>query len=111
MAMAPEFFGQIAQSIHNEGLKDTQGWTRLVIEKPFGTDLQSAIRLNDEIRQAFSEDEIYRIDHYLGKEMVQNIQVIRFANAIFGSLWNNRHIANIQVTSSEQLGVEGRGLL
>ncbi|AST97857.1 glucose-6-phosphate dehydrogenase [Shouchella clausii] len=109
MAMAPEFFGQIAQSIHNEGLKDTQGWTRLVIEKPFGTDLQSAIRLNDEIRQAFSEDEIYRIDHYLGKEMVQNIQVIRFANAIFGSLWNNRHIANIQVTSSEQLGVEGRG--
>lgn len=109
MAMAPEFFGLIAQSINNEGLKDTKGWSRLVIEKPFGTDLKSAIQLNEEIRKAFSEDEIYRIDHYLGKEMVQNIQVIRFANGIFGPLWNNRNIANIQVTSSEQLGVEGRG--
>lgn len=109
MAMAPEFFGQIAQSIHSHGLKETKGWTRLVIEKPFGTDLQTAKVLNNEIREAFAEDEIYRIDHYLGKEMVQNIQVIRFANAMFAPLWNNRHIANIQVTSSEKLGVEGRG--
>lgn len=80
-----------------------------MIEKPFGTDLSTAKQLNEEIRKAFSEDEIYRIDHYLGKEMVQNIQVIRFANAMFAPLWNNRHIANIQVTSSEKLGVEGRG--
>ncbi len=109
MAMAPEFFGQIAQSIHKYGLKETKGWTRLVIEKPFGTDLQTAKVLNSEIREAFAEDEIYRIDHYLGKEMVQNIQVIRFANAMFAPLWNNRHIANVQVTSSEKLGVEGRG--
>ncbi|MBG9785869.1 glucose-6-phosphate dehydrogenase [Shouchella lehensis] len=109
MAMAPEFFGQIAQSIHNYGLKETNGWTRLVIEKPFGTDLQTAKVLNNEIREAFAEDEIYRIDHYLGKEMVQNIQVIRFANAMFAPLWNNRHIANVQITSSEKLGVEGRG--
>ncbi len=109
MAMAPEFFGSIAQSIYSSGLKETSGWTRLVIEKPFGTDLSTAKQLNEEIRKAFSEDEIYRIDHYLGKEMVQNIQVIRFANAMFAPLWNNRHIANIQVTSSEKLGVEGRG--
>lgn len=109
MAMAPEFFGSIAQSIYRSGLKNTNGWTRLVIEKPFGTDLSTAKQLNEEIRKAFSEDEIYRIDHYLGKEMVQNIQVIRFANAMFAPLWNNRHIANIQVTSSEKLGVEGRG--
>ena len=109
MAMAPEFFGTIAQYLKSEGVTDTEGWTRLVIEKPFGHDLASAKKLNDEIREAFNEDEIYRIDHYLGKEMVQNIQVIRFANAVFEPLWNNQHIANVQVTSSERLGVEDRG--
>ncbi|WP_059105889.1 glucose-6-phosphate dehydrogenase [Shouchella shacheensis] len=109
MAMAPEFFGTIAESLKSEGVTNTKGWSRLVIEKPFGHDLSSAKKLNGEIRQAFAEDEIYRIDHYLGKEMVQNIQVIRFANAMFEPLWNNRNISNIQVTSSEKLGVEGRG--
>lgn len=109
MAMAPEFFGTIARYLKSEGVTDTEGWTRLVIEKPFGHDLASAKELNNEIREAFREDEIYRIDHYLGKEMVQNIQVIRFANAVFEPLWNNQHIANVQVTSSERLGVEDRG--
>ncbi|MBD1378751.1 glucose-6-phosphate dehydrogenase [Metabacillus arenae] len=109
LAMAPEFFGTIASNLKKEGLTDTQGWSRLVIEKPFGHDLPSAEQLNNEIREAFSEDQIYRIDHYLGKEMVQNIEVIRFANAIFEPLWNSRFISNIQITSSESLGVEDRG--
>lgn len=109
LAMAPEFFGIIANNLKEHGLKDTNGWTRLVIEKPFGHDLPSAQKLNDKIRAAFDEEQIYRIDHYLGKEMVQNIEVIRFANALFEHLWNNRFISNIQITSSESLGVEDRG--
>ncbi|WP_420910314.1 glucose-6-phosphate dehydrogenase [Neobacillus muris] len=109
LAMAPEFFGTIALHLKSDGLTDVTGYKRLVIEKPFGHDLTSAIELNNQIRTAFSEDEIYRIDHYLGKEMVRNIEVIRFANAIFEPLWNNRYISNIQITSSETLGVEERG--
>lgn len=108
LAMAPEFFGTIAKSLKNEGVTATNGWSRLVIEKPFGHDLPSAKELNKEIREAFTEDQIYRIDHYLGKQMVQNIEVIRFANALFEPLWNNRYISNIQITSSEDLGVEDR---
>ena len=109
LAMAPEFFGTIAQQVKAQGLTDTQGYKRLVIEKPFGTSLETAQVLNEQIRSAFDEEEIYRIDHYLGKEMVQNIEVIRFSNALFEPLWNNRYISNIQVTSSEILGVEERG--
>ncbi|MNC46232.1 Glucose-6-phosphate 1-dehydrogenase [compost metagenome] len=85
------------------------GWNRLVIEKPFGYNPESAEQLNEQIRQVFKEEEIYRIDHYLGKEMVQNIEVIRFANAFFEPLWNNKHIANIQITLGETVGVEERG--
>jgi glucose-6-phosphate 1-dehydrogenase len=109
LAMAPEFFGTVTSRLKSEGLTATNGWKRLVIEKPFGHDFESARKLNEEIRQVFSENEIYRIDHYLGKEMVQNIEVIRFSNAIFEPLWNNRFISNIQITSSETLGVEDRG--
>ncbi len=109
LAMAPEFFGTIAVHLKDDGLTDVKGFKRLVIEKPFGRDLESAIELNKQIRTAFDEEDIYRIDHYLGKEMVQNIEVIRFANAIFEPLWNNRYISNIQITSSEVLGVEERG--
>jgi glucose-6-phosphate 1-dehydrogenase len=109
LAMAPEFFGPIAEHLKSDGLTDVEGFKRLVIEKPFGHDLDSAKELNKQIRTAFSEYEVYRIDHYLGKEMVQNIEVIRFANALFEPLWNNRYISNIQVTSSETLGVEERG--
>src|SRR5699024_8403890 len=108
LAMAPEYFGVIANNLQEPGMKDSGGWTRLMIEKPFGHDLASARELNNEIRTAFEEAQIYRIDHYLGKEMVQNIEVIRFANGIFEHLWNNRFIDNIQVTSSEALGVEER---
>ncbi|MFN7250720.1 MAG: glucose-6-phosphate dehydrogenase [Anaerobacillus sp.] len=109
MAMAPQFFGTIASYLKANGVTNTTGWNRLIIEKPFGHNYESAQKLNDDLREAFTEDEIYRIDHYLGKEMVQNIEVIRFANAIFEPLWNNRYISNIQITSSESLGVEDRG--
>lgn len=109
LAMAPEFFGIIAEQLKIQGLTDTKGYKRLVIEKPFGTSLETAQALNEQIRAAFQEEEIYRIDHYLGKEMVQNIEVIRFSNALFEPLWNNRYISNIQITSSETLGVEERG--
>ncbi|AOH55621.1 glucose-6-phosphate dehydrogenase [Peribacillus muralis] len=109
LAMAPEFFGTIAEQIKAQGLTESKGYKRLVIEKPFGHSFETAQKLNEQIRTAFAEDEIYRIDHYLGKEMVQNIEVIRFSNALFEPLWNNRYISNIQVTSSETLGVEERG--
>ncbi|WP_088105565.1 glucose-6-phosphate dehydrogenase [Halalkalibacter urbisdiaboli] len=109
MAMAPQHFGTIATNLDVTGITKTTGWKRLIIEKPFGHDLESAQQLNTELRSAFSEDEIYRIDHYLGKEMVQNIEIIRFGNAIFEPLWNNRYISNVQITSSETLGVEDRG--
>ncbi|AJD91377.1 glucose-6-phosphate 1-dehydrogenase [Jeotgalibacillus malaysiensis] len=109
LAMAPEFFGTITDHLKADGLTDNDGFCRLVIEKPFGHNLPSANALNDQIRQSFPEESIYRIDHYLGKEMVQNIEVIRFANALFEPLWNSRFISNIQITSSEVLGVEERG--
>ncbi|GAA5417597.1 glucose-6-phosphate 1-dehydrogenase [Paraliobacillus ryukyuensis] len=109
LAMAPNFFGTIAANLKSEGVTNNQGWTRLVIEKPFGHNYDTAQQLNDQIRHAFSEDQIYRIDHYLGKEMIQNIEIVRFANALFEPLWNNQYIANIQITSSETLGVEERG--
>jgi glucose-6-phosphate 1-dehydrogenase len=108
LAVAPNFFGKIAMELKASGLTAGNGWKRLIIEKPFGHDLESATALNAELYTAFDESEIFRIDHYLGKEMVQNIEVIRFANSIFEPLWNNRHIANVQITSNETVGVEER---
>lgn len=109
LALAPELFGSVSFNLKAGGMLDGEGWNRLVIEKPFGYDLESAQELNEQIRQVFKEEEIYRIDHYLGKEMVQNIEVIRFANAFFEPLWNKQHIANIQITLGETVGVEERG--
>ncbi|WP_235828175.1 glucose-6-phosphate dehydrogenase [Brevibacillus migulae] len=108
LAVSPELFGTVSQHLKTSDLLETEGWKRLVIEKPFGHDYQSANELNKEIRSVFKEEEIYRIDHYLGKEMVQNIEVIRFANSFFEPLWNNKYIANVQITSSETVGVEER---
>ncbi|WP_159885612.1 glucose-6-phosphate dehydrogenase [Paenibacillus puerhi] len=109
LALSPELFGSVSHNLKEGGLLETTGWHRLVIEKPFGYDLKSAEKLNAEIRHVFEEKDIYRIDHYLGKEMVQNINVVRFANAFFEPLWNNKYIANIQITLSETVGVEERG--
>ena len=89
--------------------EETDGWKRLVIEKPFGYDLETAIALNKDIKQYFHEDQIYRIDHYLGKETVQNLLVTRFANGIFEPLWNRNYIQHVQITNAENLTVGGRG--
>ena len=110
MAVAPEYFSLIIDRLSKNNLVDTKkGLKRIVIEKPFGEDLESARRLNNKISSIFTEKEIYRIDHYLGKEMIQNIMAIRFANPILESIWNNRYIDNIQITSNESLGVLSRG--
>ncbi|WP_219838753.1 glucose-6-phosphate dehydrogenase [Paenibacillus sp. R14(2021)] len=109
LALAPELFGPVSFNLRDGGMLESPGWNRLVIEKPFGYDLESARKLNTQLSQVFKEEEIYRIDHYLGKEMVQNIEVLRFSNAFFEPLWNNKHIANVQITLSETVGVEERG--
>lgn len=109
MAIAPRFFGTVAEHINSEGLKTADGYNRLVIEKPFGRDLDSACELNGNISKAFPEDDIYRIDHYLGKKMVQDIPAIRAQNDKFEEALNNKYVSNIQVTLAESIGVEDRG--
>lgn len=108
MAMAPRFFGTIATHINDQNLTST-GFNRIVVEKPFGRDLATAEKLNKQITASFAEDDIFRIDHYLGKEMVQNILPLRFTNPLIKNVWNSTNIKNIQVTLAEQLGVEARG--
>lgn len=109
LAMAPQFFGTIVSHLKEQAIITENGFNRLVIEKPFGADYETASQLNEEIRSVFPENAIFRIDHYLGKEMIQNISAIRFANNIFESQWNNRYIDNVQITFAEALGVEDRG--
>jgi glucose-6-phosphate 1-dehydrogenase len=112
LATPPEYFTTIIESLGASGLNRASGedgWARIIIEKPFGTDLETARKLNCLLRPVFTEDQIYRIDHYLGKETVQNILVLRFANQIFEPLWNQKYIDNIQITVAETLGMEGRG--
>ncbi len=108
LSVGPEFFGPIALNIKESGLGSTTGWKRLIIEKPFGRDLESARELNTALSKAFEEDEIYRIDHYLGKSMIQNLESLAFSNPVLQTLLNNRHIANVQITASEIVGVEER---
>lgn len=108
LSVAPEFFDVIALNIQESGLGKTKGWKRLIIEKPFGHDLRSAQKLNEKLSKVFEEEEIYRIDHYLGKPMVQNLEALEFANPVLQSLWNNQYIANVQITASETVGVEER---
>jgi glucose-6-phosphate 1-dehydrogenase len=108
LSVAPEFFDTIALNVKSSGLGQTAGWKRLIIEKPFGHNLQSARELNEKLSRAFEEEEIYRIDHYLGKPMVQNLEALAFANPILQSIWNKEHIANVQITASETVGVEKR---
>ncbi|HEV3473000.1 MAG TPA: glucose-6-phosphate dehydrogenase [Actinomycetota bacterium] len=108
LATLPRFFSTISERIGKSGLLDTGGWHRLVVEKPFGTDLASARELNATLATTFSEDQIFRIDHYLGKETVQNLLVFRFANAIFEPIWNRRYIDHVQITVGEDIGIEDR---
>ena len=109
VASAPEFFDDILENLKKVNLNESQDgcWSRVIVEKPFGTDLPSAQHLNQVVNNTFEEKDTYRIDHYLGKETAQNIMVLRFANAIFEPLWNNRYIEQIQITCAEHLGMEG----
>ena len=111
LATAPRFFASIVQQLGTAGLSQQQDghWRRVVIEKPFGQDLESAKTLNRNISSVLQESQIYRIDHYLGKETVQNIMVFRFDNAIFEPIWNRRYIDHVQITNAETVGVERRG--
>jgi glucose-6-phosphate 1-dehydrogenase len=111
LATAPNLFGEIVKQLGASGLarEENGEWRRVIFEKPFGHDLESARTLNADISHVLSESQIYRIDHYLGKETVQNILVFRFGNAIFEPIWNRRYIDHIQITASETVGVEKRG--
>lgn len=109
MAVAPRFFGTIAEKLAQHKLTENADKMRVVIEKPFGHDLESARALNQLLSTVFSERQIYRIDHYLGKETVQNILAFRFANSILEPVWNRNYIDHVQISVTEQLGVEGRG--
>jgi glucose-6-phosphate 1-dehydrogenase len=111
LATPPEAFAPLAARLGEAGLARAAGdrWRRVVIEKPFGRDLESAVALNGALRAVLREEQLFRIDHYLGKETVQNILVFRFANGIFEPIWNRRYIDHVQITVAEELGVEGRG--
>jgi glucose-6-phosphate 1-dehydrogenase len=106
LAVGPSIFGDICERIHSHGLINDN--TRIVVEKPIGRNLETARALNDTIGQAFSEEQIFRIDHYLGKETVQNLMALRFANALYEPLWNSAHIDHVQITVAESVGLEGR---
>lgn len=109
LATPPDSYGEIIQSIGKSGILDGRsGWTRIVIEKPYGRDLTSARALEEEVHKVFREDQVYRIDHYLGKETVQNILVFRFANGIFEPLWDRRYVDHVQITVGETYGVGSR---
>jgi glucose-6-phosphate 1-dehydrogenase len=115
LAVPPFIFEPIVRNLRESGLAPrtddpaTHPWRRVVVEKPFGHDLKTALALNALVLETFAEHQVYRIDHYLGKETVQNMLVFRSANAIFEPLWNRQHIAHVQITAAEEVGVEGRG--
>jgi len=106
LAVPPDAIATIVSELGER--PHSEGWTRIIVEKPFGNDLESAEQLNRCILEQFREDEIFRIDHYLGKETVQNMLVLRFANGIFEPIWNRQFIDHVQITVGESLGIEGR---
>lgn len=110
LSTPPSQYAEIIQHIGAAGLnKNRKGWTRVIIEKPFGHDLGSANELNRQVAKVFREEQVYRIDHYLAKETVQNILVFRLANGIFEPVWNRRYVDHVQITIAENVGLEGRG--
>ncbi|HLY30394.1 MAG TPA: glucose-6-phosphate dehydrogenase [Ktedonobacterales bacterium] len=112
LATPPSFYGTIGELLSSSGVArhsgEATGWARLIVEKPFGHALASARALNQELNKGFTESQIYRIDHYLGKETVQNIMVLRFGNGIFEPIWNRQYIDHVQITVAESIGIEGR---
>ena len=109
LSTQPSFYAPVVEHLGGAELQRGNGWRRVVIEKPFGRDLESSRELDRRIHAVFEESHVYRIDHYLGKETVQNILAFRFGNGIFEPVWNRRYINNIQITAAESIGVEGRG--
>lgn len=110
LSTPPSLYGPISDNLGKFKLNEEENcWRRIIIEKPFGTDLESALALNKRVQSIWEEDQIYRIDHYLGKETVQNLLVMRFANGIFEPLWNNRYIKSVEITSAESIGIGSRG--
>ena len=117
LAVPPALHDEIVRQIGAAGLSGIgggtdpryRGWSRVIVEKPFGSDLPSARKLNRQLREVFNEDQIFRIDHYLGKETVQNLSVFRFGNGLFEPIWNRRYIDSVQITVAETVGIEGRG--
>ncbi|MDK1019078.1 MAG: glucose-6-phosphate dehydrogenase [Actinomycetota bacterium] len=108
LAVPPSRLDPTVEGIRTSGLGSGRGWNRLVVEKPFGVDLESAIASNHEIHRAFAEHDVFRIDHFLAKETVRNLLVFRFANSLFEQVWNRRHVASIEITVAESAGVDGR---
>jgi glucose-6-phosphate 1-dehydrogenase len=111
LSTAPGFYSEAIRQLGDAGLAkpEGKGWTRIIIEKPFGHSLSSARQLNVDVAKVFDEEQVYRIDHYLGKETVQNLMVFRFANGIFEPVWNRQYIDHVQITNAEAIGVEDRG--
>jgi glucose-6-phosphate 1-dehydrogenase len=118
LAVPPSLYPEIIEQLDRSGLAASgehrqsgsrRGWTRVIVEKPFGSDLATARTLNREIAEVFTEEQVFRIDHYLGKETVQNLAVFRFGNGLFEPIWNRRYIDSVQITVAETVGVEGRG--
>ncbi len=109
LSTQPSQYGRAAQGIGAAGMNKGSGWRRLVVEKPFGRNLETARELSDDLHGVFQESDVYRIDHYLGKETVQNILAFRFGNGIFEPLWSRNYVDHVQITGAESIGVEGRG--
>ncbi len=109
LALAPHLFGTVCGNLRESGWLNIDGWKRVIIEKPFGYDRETAVEMNAAVQTVFEEDEVYRIDHYLGKEMVQQIPYLRFANPMFEPFWNRDYVSNVQLTFAETVGVEERG--
>ncbi|CAJ0572489.1 unnamed protein product, partial [Mesorhabditis spiculigera] len=108
LALPPSVFEEVTKHLKTNCMDKGDSWTRVIIEKPFGTDLDSSMQLSKHISSLFKEDQVYRIDHYLGKEMVQNLITLRFGNRLFGPSWNREHIASVVITFKEDFGTQGR---